>query len=1146
MKKIFTIISLLIITNAIANAQQQVHKSIMQYQLQYYDSLEKIGKLKIKQPKPKAKSNIYANCHLNKRVYGWYPYWQGNTYQNFEWSLISDFVYFAYEVDPSTGNAVSTHGWETSAAVDEALNQGVNVSLCVTLFSNHSTFLNSSTARQNLINNLINLVQQRGAHGINIDFEGVSSSLKTQFNDFLVQIADAFHSQIPGSEVTVALYAVDWNDVFDEALLNNHIDLFIIMGYDYYYSGSSTAGPTDPLYPFTSGSALNLSNTINYYLNEGISPNKLLLGLPYYGFDYPTGSSSLYASTTGSGSAKTFTVVKDNANGYYSSTNNHFDINSYSNYYVYNNGNWHQCFINNQETMEQRLAVANEYNIGGIGIWALGYDDGYMDYWNAIAQRFTDCSTICNGIVYDNGGPTRNYYDNSDYSFVIHPTQNALGLQISFSEFDLESGYDSLWIYDGNSTNAPLLLAASGNSIPSTIITSTPWALVKFHSDNATTGSGWTFQWQCLQDNIPPTADISAPDWTHNTFNSQWTESDNNGINDKYYLYAYKNPDNIWKTYSDSGMFFDDFEYSTLNNNDAWISSVGNWHTNNGQLVQSDENSSNTNIYTPLHTTGKLLIDWDMKIGGVGTNRRGGLHFLVNDTSADNRGDSYFVYFRVDQNKVQIYKCTANGDYFLETDDDCNINENTWYNYKLTYDPTTGTIKVYQNNILVSQWTDSNPLQSGDYLSLRTGNANVVYDNIRVYAERTFSNKYFTVGPGQMVPFENTSPQSPALLLSNIVVDEFGNFSDIADHFVNIDFSAPVMTSPVRDGAGADIDTLYDNTFISANWQSATDYNDSIDSYVISVGTQPFSNNIIDWTNVGNATIFDTAISLNYGTTYYTSLYSINKAGLISDTICSDGVTPYNSNHPPIANFTVSDSIICVGDTIHFTSNSQFVAGYLWLFEGGTPNYSISASPYVVYNTQGFYDVVLIVSNQSGSDTLKKENFIYVEGKPIADFHADQTTGEQPLTVTFTNTSSNSYYYNWKFGDGNISTEENPVHTYNVIGDYDVMLIASNNSCPSDTLIKNSYIHITTDISEQDFNKFKIYPIPAHNIINVSSTYFINKIVIYTINGKTVIQKQHIEKKNVKINIATLSKGNYIIKVFLSNKKEVTRHVIKE
>jgi PKD repeat protein len=77
---------------------------------------------------------------------------------------------------------------------------------------------------------------------------------------------------------------------------------------------------------------------------------------------------------------------------------------------------------------------------------------------------------------------------------------------------------------------------------------------------------------------------------------------------------------------------------------------------------------------------------------------------------------------------------------------------------------------------------------------------------------------------------------------------------------------------------------------------------------------------------------------------------------------------------------------------------------------------------------------------------------------PVADFEADVTTGNVPLTVHFTDKSTgNPTQWFWDFGDGKTSTEQNPVHTYNADDLFTVSLEVTN-SAGSDTKYKYDYI----------------------------------------------------------------------------------------
>lgn len=80
---------------------------------------------------------------------------------------------------------------------------------------------------------------------------------------------------------------------------------------------------------------------------------------------------------------------------------------------------------------------------------------------------------------------------------------------------------------------------------------------------------------------------------------------------------------------------------------------------------------------------------------------------------------------------------------------------------------------------------------------------------------------------------------------------------------------------------------------------------------------------------------------------------------------------------------------------------------------------------------------------------------------PAADFSATPTSGETPLEVTFTDSSTNEPTgWTWDFGDGQTSTEQNPTHEYAEAGTYTVTLTASNDG-GSDDVVKRDLIKVT-------------------------------------------------------------------------------------
>ncbi len=1123
------------ITPVIFNAQ-----SIHEQELNHYNSLgndnavyyENTTSAAIMPPKKK------SACNLDKVTYGWHPYWIGNAYQNYDWDLLSHFSFFSYEVNSSTGEANSTHGWATSAAVDAALASGnTKVTLCATLFSGHNTFFGSSTAQQTLITNLINLVQSRGAHGVQIDFEGLPASQKTNFANFMVDLSNQMHAAIPGSEVSTVLYAVDWSNVFDFGIMEPEVDHYIIMGYAYYYQGSSSTGPCDPLYHFGSTYNFSLSQSTSYYLDQGCPKDKFILGLPYYGYEWPTTSLTIPSATTGSGSAKTYAVVKNNSSGNYSAANHTWDQDSYTDIFAFNNGSNKQTFITMEDGFNKRLEFVEQTDIGGMGIWALGYDDGRTEFWDAIETHLTDCQAdACTGTIHDFGGPHKDYYNDEDYTWTIDPP-GTTALTFNFTEFDVEANYDYLYIYDGADVNATQIVGSpfTGTTSPGTFTSSSGAVTFRWTSDGATVAPGFIANWTCNQDIVAPTTTVSHPNaWETADFNATFTDADNNAVQTSFYNVSDYDGTN-WSANPDNGFFNEAFEQSTLSTD--WTNSLGTWNIVSGALHQSDENESNTNLYTSLtqdnaHT---YLYHWTGQIGGTGPNRRAGIHFFCDDATQTQRGNSYMVYFRADNDKCQIYNTVANS-ITIQTDDDVIIDPNVTYDFKVLFNPASGLIQVYLNDNLVSTWTDPTPLTSANSISLRTGNCTAIYDNITVYKSRNTSETITIGNSNADIRYQNPNSSTPVANIRSIVIDQANNWSTVTNDMINVDWTTPA-TVTVNDGLSTDIDVFNINNEISGNWTTSTDSHSGIAKYEYAVGTSPGATNTINWTNNGTSNSFTaTGLNLTYNTTYYISIRTTNGAGLVSTVTSSDGQLLENPTQVPVAGFTANITNICEGDSIQLINNSTNATTYLWSVTGGVITDNTVSNPYVTFANSGTYNVTLVASGPGGSDQLSQGITVTVNPGPTASASPNSTTVNLPnAIVSFTNTSSNATSYDWDFGDGNTSTDQNPWNLYGSIGVYEVTLIAMNSGCSNDT----TYFTITVEdtlsssaVEELNWGMVTTYPNPFENNIIIKGLDKVDANVnlsIIDMTGRQVYLQSNLATQPILYinDLGNLSKGVY-------------------
>ena len=142
-----------------------------------------------------------------------------------------------------------------------------------------------------------------------------------------------------------------------------------------------------------------------------------------------------------------------------------------------------------------------------------------------------------------------------------------------------------------------------------------------------------------------------------------------------------------------------------------------------------------------------------------------------------------------------------------------------------------------------------------------------------------------------------------------------------------------------------------------------------------------------------------------------------------------------------------------------------------WLWEFGDEGISTAQSPVYTYYQAGTYTVSLTASGPGGSNTMTKTDYIVVSPEPpVADFSGTPTAGNAPLQVTFTDLSSGTVdSWLWDFGNGDTSSLQSPVYTYNSTGTYTVSLTVTN-SAGSNQAIKTDYITVSADAPEADFS----------------------------------------------------------------------------
>jgi len=186
----------------------------------------------------------------------------------------------------------------------------------------------------------------------------------------------------------------------------------------------------------------------------------------------------------------------------------------------------------------------------------------------------------------------------------------------------------------------------------------------------------------------------------------------------------------------------------------------------------------------------------------------------------------------------------------------------------------------------------------------------------------------------------------------------------------------------------------------------------------------------------------DTSNVKNPTYTYTTSgTYSVSLV-VSTGTSCKDSITKtININPVPVPSFTYSGN--CMSDSVKFMDNSTITLGTInswsWTFgDGGT---SILENPNHLYGSVAAYSVMLTATSSFGCSASVTQT-ININPLPIAGFTTKATCGS--LLVNFKDTSKVSSgtitSYNWTFGDGGTSTQQNPSHTYASSGTYTVLV----------------------------------------------------------------------------------------------------------
>lgn len=501
-------------------------------------------------------------------------------------------------------------------------------------------------------------------------------------------------------------------------------------------------------------------------------------------------------------------------------------------------------------------------------------------------------------------------------------------------------------------------------------------------------------------DIVPPTsiANISNPtNYKTSNFNVNFSDVDNSGGSglDKSFYSVLDWNGTEWRGNNNNGFMCDNFD---SNIHSDWTTGSGTWSISSNILNQTDEINTNTAFSANVNQTlsNRYIYHWLGNIDGTGTDRNAGIHIMSDNIGSVNRGNNYLVWFKADLDEVHIYEVV--NDVIsspLKVFSGVTINTNTWYDYKVMYDRTTGKFTIWMNDDLIGTYTDTSPLATGNGFSFRTRECKYKINNFKIYRSRLSTSATVTVGNANAdVRYQSPSPSnvSYSCKIKTLCVDNASNVSAVGNVDVLIDWTPPNSTPSVNDGLGSDISVTTSLNTLDANFSISTDANSGIKNYYYFIGTLPNDSSIVGSTNNGlNTSISKNGLTLTNGTTYYISVYSVNNAGLKSGVASSNGQT-VNVSVPTAPTASVNSvNTICVGQPVALLDASTGVpTSWTWNMQGGTPTAASSQNISVTYTAAGVYTISLLASNATGSNTAVST--ITVLANPILSVSATQSS----------------------------------------------------------------------------------------------------------------------------------------------------------
>jgi len=322
-------------------------------------------------------------------VFGYLPYWEyPDALEYLQYDLLSHIAAFDFHLFPN-GNVDFPSNWPWVDLINESHKNGIKIIATVVNFSSDEIhiILTDQIVKDNFFTNILNILIDDNLDGVNIDFEGLYTNDRGELlNNFMLELSTYLHASNTDYEVSFAGPPVNWGG-WDFAGLATSCDYIFIMGYNYYGGWSSVSGACAPL----TGGTINITNTVLTQYSEVTesNPEKLILGIPYYGNKWKTAGPLAYSTVIEHLSQPT----------YYSAMNKAeqdsllWDSFSQTSWSLFDSERFYeQTWFDTDSSLSLKYDLADENLLKGVGMWALGYDNERTELWDKLRRRYAPVS----------------------------------------------------------------------------------------------------------------------------------------------------------------------------------------------------------------------------------------------------------------------------------------------------------------------------------------------------------------------------------------------------------------------------------------------------------------------------------------------------------------------------------------------------------------------------------------------------------------------------------------------------------------------------------------------------------------------------------------------------------------------------------